>query len=792
MDSTFKISARVLRHLGGDLITSDAMALNELLKNAFDAGSPRVKIYINYPLDIEKLKDLFNEFISSSINIAQLIIKIKKEQSDNYLLDQRTNSSEFLSYIEDVAGRINKNTLENELNNIQTKFYSIIISDNGCGMSKTTLEKVFLTIGTPYKIHAQNIMEDRVILGEKGIGRLSMMRLGNIAEIKSKTKDETNLNTIQFDWTQFDNPDLNLSDINVNIKEELSSKDFISGTTIVIKELISRWDRKKINIFIENYIQRLSNPLNFEKSTFPIDIYFNSDNRIAIPPIPKWLKKIANAQVTYKIYQYNKSNNKKIGLHREYQWFNHTNINSRSLNFEELANAVNVSIKDLNDLGPFEVQFLWFNRRDLVKNAEIMKIEKSLKNITSELNKWIGGFAIYRDGFRIGNTGSLDDDWLNMDSKALQSSGYLFNRFQTVGTINITKFNNPNLKDSASRQLLIENNEFETLKQIMCEFILKDAKSFITEEKEKMQLIAKNVLEDSINRSDILNNHTIRKLLELKNKCNKEDQKIISDIESLMKNQKEYIDLLQAELEISLEKNTDILELANLGQLVDIIAHELSRVTDHTSQLLSRLEYEGIKNPNQMLRIIEELKLQIIATKKRISIIDVSSPAERQRKSVYDISAQIRTILDGYQPQFNRHGIKAKLTIDGLEQQKCVKVKMVRGLIAQILENLLTNSVYWLCQSVQSGDTNRKIVVDIDSVAKVISVYDNGPGVAPEIQNDIFKPYFTNKRNGKGLGLFIASKLATYHNAKIYMDSKVEKDGKLRTFIIELPRNRNE
>lgn len=792
MESTFKISARVLRHLGGDLITSDAMALNELLKNAFDAGSPRVKIYINYPLDIEKLKELFNEFISSSINIAQLIIKIKKEQSDNYLLDERSKSSEFINYIEDVAGRVNKKTLENELNIIQTKFYSIIISDNGCGMSKNTLEKVFLTIGTPYKIHAQNTMKDRVILGEKGIGRLSMMRLGNIAEIKSKTKAETNFNTIQFDWTQFDNPDLNLNDINLNIREELSSEDFFSGTTIVIKELISRWDRKKINVFIENYIQRLSNPFNSEKSSFPIDIYFNSNNRIAIPPIPKWLKKIANTQVTYKIYPYNKNNNKKIGLHRVYQWFNHTNINSRSLSFEELANAVNVSIKDLNDLGPFEVQFLWFNRRDLVKNAEVMKIEKSLKKITSELNKWIGGFAIYRDGFRIGNTGSLDDDWLNMDSKALQSSGYLFNRFQTVGAINITKLNNPNLKDSASRQLLIENSEFETLKQIMCEFILKDAKSFITEEKEKMQLIAKNVLEYSLNRSDILSNHTIRKLLELKNKCNKEDQKIISDIESLMKNQKEYIDLLQAELELSLEKNTDILELANLGQLVDIIAHELSRVTDHTSQLLSRLEYEGIQNPNQMLRIIEELKLQIVATKKRISIIDVSSPAERQRKSEYDISAQIRTILDGYQPQFNRHGIKAKLTVDGLEQQKCVKVKMVRGLIAQILENLLANSVYWLCQSVQIGETDRKIVIDIDSIAKVISVYDNGPGVAPEIQNDIFKPYFTNKRNGKGLGLFIASKLATYHNAKIYMDSKVEKDGKLRTFIIELPRNRNE
>ena len=790
MGSNFKISARVLRHLGGDLITSDAMALNELLKNAFDAGSPRININIKYPIELKKLKDLFNKLISSSADINQFIEEITKEHKENYQLNEKEINSEFIKHIEEVAKKVTKETLEEEFNKIQNQFYSITISDNGNGMSRDMLETVFLTIGTPYKVDNKNKIAGRVVLGEKGIGRLSMMRLGNIADIKSKTQNDKNFNTIHFDWSEFDNPDLYLSDINLNIGEEPNYIDLASGTIIIIKDLISKWDKEKVNGFIKNYIQRLGNPLRPGKSNFPVDIYFNSTTRMPIPPIPTWLKKIANAQVNYKIYPY-QNNNNAIGIRREYQWFNQENIGSRSLSFKELARNVSVSIEDIKKLGPFEIQFLWFNRNDAVNNADEMKIEQSSKNIKDELNSWVGGFAIYRDGFRIGTTGSLDDDWLNMDSTALRSSGYAFNRYQTIGAIDITKLDNPNLKDSASRQLLIENEEFETLKQIICKFVLIDAKFFIMSEKEKIQQIEQDLLEASINRTDELCGSTIAKLKTMKQKCDKEDKQTLNDVEYLMKNQREYIDHLRAELAISLENNTDILELANLGQIVDIIAHELSRITEHTSLLLSRLEKEGMQDPAQTVGIMSELKLQINATKKRITLIDTLSPTERQRKSTYDISAQIRTILDGYQPRFKRHGIQVYFTIDGLDQKKPVNVKMVRGLVAQILENLLTNSVYWLCESVKAGETDRKIFIDIDSVANVIFFTDNGPGVEPKIQDDIFKPYFTNKKNGKGLGLYIASKLAAYHDAKIYMDSHVEKDGKLRTFVIELPKDHN-
>ena len=47
---TFKFSARTLLELGKELISSDEIALYELIKNAVDAQSPRVEIFVNVQL----------------------------------------------------------------------------------------------------------------------------------------------------------------------------------------------------------------------------------------------------------------------------------------------------------------------------------------------------------------------------------------------------------------------------------------------------------------------------------------------------------------------------------------------------------------------------------------------------------------------------------------------------------------------------------------------------------------------------------------------------------------------
>ena len=55
-------------------------------------------------------------------------------------------------------------------------------------------------------------------------------------------------------------------------------------------------------------------------------------------------------------------------------------------------------------------------------------------------------------------------------------------------------------------------------------------------------------------------------------------------------------------------------------------------------------------------------------------------------------------------------------------------------------------------------------------------------------RSGIFRPYFSMRKRGKGLGLYIARELVEYHGGKLHLDASGEADGRLRTFVLELPR----
>jgi signal transduction histidine kinase len=88
-------------------------------------------------------------------------------------------------------------------------------------------------------------------------------------------------------------------------------------------------------------------------------------------------------------------------------------------------------------------------------------------------------------------------------------------------------------------------------------------------------------------------------------------------------------------------------------------------------------------------------------------------------------------------------------------------------LIRQAFSNLLRNAVE------ACGDASLKprilIRAGIDSTHHVsrISVEDNGPGIAPDARQQIFRPFFTSKRTGTGLGLALVQKIVVSHNGRI-------------------------
>ena len=52
-----------------------------------------------------------------------------------------------------------------------------------------------------------------------------------------------------------------------------------------------------------------------------------------------------------------------------------------------------------------------------------------------------------------------------------------------------------------------------------------------------------------------------------------------------------------------------------------------------------------------------------------------------------------------------------------------------------------------------------------------IVVQDNGPGIAPASRESVFRPFFTTKRNGTGLGLALVQKIIVFHNGRITVGS---------------------
>ena len=88
-------------------------------------------------------------------------------------------------------------------------------------------------------------------------------------------------------------------------------------------------------------------------------------------------------------------------------------------------------------------------------------------------------------------------------------------------------------------------------------------------------------------------------------------------------------------------------------------------------------------------------------------------------------------------------------------------------LLRQAFSNLLRNAV-----EACTGASLAPVVViqsEIDQAQQLmrIVVDDNGPGIQPAQRDQVFRPFFTSKRNGTGLGLALVQKIIVFHNGRI-------------------------
>ncbi|MES2670653.1 MAG: sensor histidine kinase [Pseudomonadota bacterium] len=782
--ANFSVAARTLIHLGAELITSDEVALNELIKNAFDAESPRVRIDFHVSLGQTKL----DEFLQVARGRPKDIKKadFRRSVADALRLFASSGGGD-PERARQLRAALKGARMWRDIIAVLESVNAIMIADHGCGMDASTLESVFLQVGTPFRLGTQSSGQlNRKILGNKGIGRLAMMRLGSNATVTSWT-DRSNASKIDFNWREFEDEDSQLEDVSIDIEPAEPRHDGVSGTVIDISGLQTEWTKRRVDEkFVGGFLRRLQNPFEGMSSgaPFPIDVHYNGGNRIPIERMKAVLGEHAQADLELRFAPLCGSGTDSAITTILIDHLRGLDPQQTTRTCDEVAHRVEATLDELRQIGPFIARLRWFNRDTLRKQTTLQGTTKEAK---AELDVWSGGVAIYRDGFRVGFSGdSSGEDWLAIDSSALKRGGFAVNRIQTVGALEITRQNNPNLIDRSNREGLIDSRSTQLVRDILFNFAIEELRRHITheateEKRATLDEVAKSAPETIRTRIA----QAEQGIAEIKSQLSPELRKVLKPVSDHLHYIKGETKRFEEAARQVGERREDILELAGVGTVMSGVLHELTRTTGQTRQLMRKLAKDESPKTRALL---EKLDDEIKAINTRLRQLDPLTPSGRHRKEEFDLSGLLQTILHGYKARFRRHAVHPNFTISGQEGITPFSVNMVRGFVSLALENLITNSIYWLQRGLKPGSSQREINLELDPVSKTLTIWDNGPGISSADKERVFTAGFTLRPRGQGLGLFLAAEVAAHHKASLVLDG-ADEDGRFRTFVLQLPKD---
>ena len=791
----FKVTARTVLELGSELISSDPIAFYELIKNGIDAGSKdgvTVSFDIVLPRrDFEEAKAQVNRTISAvqenstkeiwDIDELKNWVNGKLITEAGKLWEQAEEFIEKCGDYDDVLSALDKIDGLNR----------ITVSDTGSGMSLDELSSLFLVIGTQSRRHKIDAAlsdgaTDTPYLGVKGIGRLSAMRLGDQLSVRTAKETDKHFSRIDIDWTEFDDPSKMIENIKIVPRRgEKKEKPDCSGTDIQIRSLNADWPKNRVVRLAMDDLSLLVNPLG-KKVRQRIVVLWNK-KRIAMRRLDRSFLSHANAVIrgSFKATETGPALELRIELNNI--GFEHPKeISIETVTADDLHGALvgpkanrrrmnkrDVDYTALHSVGPFDFELHWFNRAILRKGKSTGDYQ-ALRNL---LDQWMG-VRLFRDGFRVYPYGSEDDDWLELDKTALASKRYALNRIQLVGQVEIGRLSNPRLMDQTNREGLRQTPEEAILKEILQFAVerLRDEMNRITRE----QRDAKELYIEDETRTVDLEKRMKKTIRAIRKVVPSVHRDAVNELELMQEDFSRYA--TQAHERIAdMEKEADqMLVMAGIGLMVEVVAHELTRSAEDALDILNGLRGKSV--PDEIRRRLENLRASMNSISKRLRILDPLSVSARQRKERFKLNELVEEILEAHEAQFKRHKVKPKILLP----EKSVELYAVKGMVVQVLENLISNSVYWMdVEKQRKLSLESEITIMVEDNPPSVRFSDNGPGISKQYRDRVFDLYFSlkDKSRRRGLGLFIAKEVAEHNGGSLTLDPDItNSEGRYTTF----------
>ncbi|HQA92978.1 MAG TPA: ATP-binding protein, partial [Bacteroidales bacterium] len=628
----------------------------------------------------------------------------------------------------------------------KVEFYSenrqlnkLTISDNGFGMNADIIKNVWLVIGTDHKKKVEVNQCGRFPLGEKGIGRLGVHKLGRKITLFSKQSNFKEVE-LSIDWTELENAK-NISDFNVSVVENESPKFYkngVTGTKIIIEDLKSKWDRRQIRQVYRNLLS-LNSPFANKNDSFQVKITSNEDLFEGLPDLQGIVENgglyfgssvLKGNKIQYFKYEFRpwSSLDKIQGRTVEAVDLNDSELYLKGLKEEEGRKRQIEYEINLDDFKIGEVRFdiIIFERDSAIFNY--VNTEKSSINEYLAEN---GGIRVYRDDVRVYDYGERDNDWLGLDLKRVSRVGGNVSNNIVLGYVRLKRSESVGLREKTNREGFIEDENYNA-------FV--DAINYV------LNIF---VRERNVDKSKLTTLYKTHKVVE---PVLSDLEEVISIVNDRVENEDDKKQILRYLIRINeqyREVKGILIKSANAGLNLSVVIHEIEKQVAALLGHAKRGEKEQIIDISQRLeKIVRGYTAMIRKSKignKRLSEI-------------------VQIAVDNYGFRFSDHSIDV---YHNYEESK-LKGYLAEAESISVLTNLLDNSIYWLSYSLEE---NRKISIYITDQIQgynSIVISDNGPGfnIPAEVAIQPFisgKPY----NIGMGLGLHIANEMMNAMKGKL-------------------------
>ena len=697
--------ARLLTMLGDQLIKNEKIALVELIKNAYDADANSVEV---------RFED-FNDDMSAN------------EHS------------------------------------------SIIVRDDGCGMTPQDIKDSWMNPATPQKYNKkregkrETPEKGRIIQGEKGIGRFTILKLGRVITITTRPENSEFESVLKYDFTRFDDDftsenderrEIFLDEIKIDYSEVNPPKLIRKsrGTVIEIRGLKGRWNQNVIKRLCKD-ISGLTDPVSRiteskgNNGSFQISVFCNGEHKSVADENAEYLKRLIEDKAVLKIqgefnseknaFVFTESKNGKTEIN-----LNDSRIKGLWIWRQRFLGKRNRGEESRNyECGNFKFNFYIFDfSRGIPGKHELNQREK---NILKDYRIYL-----YRDGVRVYPYGDPDDDWLNIDvTRGTARAGDFFGNDQIIGWIDISQKDNPDLRDKTNREGLIEKgNAVADFKFLIPTFLsyLKQYPYLRYQGKRRESNLA------DIIRGEIVSNSLSELKTDLEKKGDKVAAREVGKIQKKYKREKDYL-VQRAEI-------TE--DLAGVGLSVEMASHDImlmmGRADDIAKELARLSRNSGDDEIRQRTDMLVGVLAQIADSMKDVQSLFKSA---KRRKKALKIEPILDKIFQIYRSLLEKKDIQyEKAVLPGSP----LVADTTDGVVMQVLINLFDNASYWL-DTVDRVE--KKILVTLNGDEGELIFSDNGPGIDKEDLPYVFEPFYSGKgQEGRGLGLYIARQLLQRHD----------------------------